>query len=119
MTPNPSAPMPREIKFHLDENVDPDIAESLRNNGIDVTVTNEVGLVSADDLVQLEYARNEERIIITHDTDFLRIASKTANHFVILFCKTEGYSIGKIVLHCISIHHQRVAEDMMGWVEYL
>ena len=111
--------MPTEIKFHLDENVDPDIAQSLRNNGIDVTVTNEVGLVSADDLVQLEFARKERRIIITHDTDFLRITAKTAEHSGILFCRTEGYSIGKIVLHCISIHHQRFAQDMVGRVEYL
>ena len=111
--------MPDEIKFHLDENVDTDIAGSLRNNGIDVTVTNEVGLVSASDLMQLEYARSEGRVIITHDTDFLRIASKTTEHFGIVFCKAEGCSIGKIVLHCISLHHQRVQEDMMGQVEYL
>lgn len=111
--------MPTEIKFHLDENVDPDIAASLRTNGIDVTITNEVGLVSVDDLVQLAFARKEGRIIITHDTDFLRIAAKTSEHSGVLFCKTEGYSIRKIVLHCISIHHQRVAKDMIGWVEYL
>ena len=108
-----------EIKFHLDENVDTDIAEALRNNRIDVTVTNEVGLSGADDLVQLEYARREGRVIITHDTDFLRIAAKTADHHGILFCKAEGYSIGKIVLHCVSLHHQRFAEDMVGIVEYL
>jgi predicted nuclease of predicted toxin-antitoxin system len=111
--------MSNELKFHLDENVDTDIAEALRNNGIDVTVTNEVGLVSASDLVQLEYARNEKRVIITHDIDFLRIASKTSNHFGIVFCKTGGYSIGKIVLHCISMHHRCVPDDMIGLVEYL
>jgi len=111
--------MPTEIKFHLDENVDSDIAASIRNNGIDMTVTNEVGLVSADDLVQLEFARKEGRIIITHDTGFLRIAATTSEHSGALFCKSEGYSIGKIVLHCISIHHQHVAKDIMGRVEYL
>lgn len=107
------------MKFHLDENVDPDIAEALSNNGIDASVTNNVGLRSATDPVQLAFARTERRVLITHDTDFLRLAAKTHDHYGILFCKTEGYSIGKIVLHCISLHRQRNEEDMIGRVEYL
>ncbi len=108
-----------EIRFHLDENVDPDIAEALRNHGIDTTVTNAVGLRSASDLVQLDYARTASRVIITHDTDFLRLAKTVHDHAGIVFCRSDGYSIGKIVLHCISLHRQRTAMDMVGWVEYL
>ncbi len=65
--------MPGEIKFHLDENVDLDIADGLRIHGIDVTVTKEVNLRGASDPTQFDYAQSTGRVLITHDTDFLRI----------------------------------------------
>src|SRR6266498_1811198 len=67
--------MPRTIRFHLDENVDPRIAAGLRLHGIDVTTTSEAGLLAASDLEQLDYIVREGRVIITQDTDFLRLAS--------------------------------------------
>jgi len=111
--------MPSEIKFHLDENVDPDIADGLRTHGIDVTVTKKVKLRGASDPTQFDYAQRTSRTLITHDTDFLRIASKTSEHCGIVFVKSEGYSIGKVVLQCISMYHQFSPEDIIGRVQYL
>jgi predicted nuclease of predicted toxin-antitoxin system len=111
--------MPGEVTFHLDENVDPDIADGLRTHGIDTTTTNEVSLLGASDPTQFDYAQRTGRVLVTHDTDFLRIAAMTAEHCGIVFAKQEGYSIGKIVLDCISLYHQFSAEDMKGRVEYL
>jgi predicted nuclease of predicted toxin-antitoxin system len=111
--------MPGEITFHLDENVDPDIAEGLRTHGIDATVTKEENLRGASDPTQFDYAQRSERVLITHDSDFLRIAAKTTEHCGIVFAKSEGYSIGKIVMGCISLYHQFSAEDMRSRVEYL
>jgi predicted nuclease of predicted toxin-antitoxin system len=111
--------MPGEAQFHLDENVDPDIAEALRDQGIDVTTTNEMKLRGARDETQFDYAQRTRRVLITHDTDFLRIASKTFEHSGIVFVKFGSYTIGKIVLDCISLYHQFMAEDMRNRVEYL
>jgi hypothetical protein len=47
------------IRFHLDEHMDPDIAAALRRHGIDVTTTVEVGLRSANDDSQFEYAESQ------------------------------------------------------------
>ncbi len=47
--------MSERIRFHLDENVDPAIALSLRRYGIDVTTTNEVDLRGETDEVQLKF----------------------------------------------------------------
>ena len=41
--------MAERIRFHLDENVDPDIARSLLRYGIDVSTTVDVGLRTQDD----------------------------------------------------------------------
>lgn len=58
--------------FHLDENVDHAIARALRQRGIDVTTSTEIGLIGADDLLQLDFARKSSRVIVTQDADFLR-----------------------------------------------
>lgn len=47
--------MSERIRFHLDENVDPIIALGLRRYGIDVTTTNDVGLRTQSDEVQLGF----------------------------------------------------------------
>jgi predicted nuclease of predicted toxin-antitoxin system len=58
------------IQFHLDENVDPDIALALRRHGIDVTTSREMNLLGQPDEVQLAFACEQGRVIVTHDTDF-------------------------------------------------
>ena len=51
--------MPERVRFHLDEQVDPDVARALRRYGIDVTTTIEAGLRTHSDLAQLEFATRE------------------------------------------------------------
>jgi predicted nuclease of predicted toxin-antitoxin system len=70
----------RAIRFHLDENCDPRIAVGLRLHGIDVTTTSEAGLHGAPDERQLGYAAAEARVILTHETDFLRLDAAGAAH---------------------------------------
>ncbi len=50
--------MPDRIRFHLDENVDPDIASALRRAGIDVTTSQEANLLAESDTVQLDACQN-------------------------------------------------------------
>jgi uncharacterized protein with PIN domain len=68
--------MADRIRFHLDEHVDPAIATALRRAGIDATTTNEAGLRTQDDVAHLRFARDEGRVIVTRDQDFLRLASE-------------------------------------------
>jgi predicted nuclease of predicted toxin-antitoxin system len=57
--------MADRIRFHLDEHVDPAIANALRRAGIDVTTTIEAGLRTKGDEEHLRFARNEGRVIVT------------------------------------------------------
>src|SRR5262249_34823151 len=72
--------MPRTIRFHLDENCSRAIAEGLRREGIDVTMTPEVGLLGASDEDQLAYGLSEGRILFTHDRDLLRLHAAGTSH---------------------------------------
>jgi predicted nuclease of predicted toxin-antitoxin system len=53
------------IKFHLDENANPSIADGLRRRGIDVTTTLEAGLIAKSDEQQLSFAHSQQRVIFT------------------------------------------------------
>ena len=79
--------MKDKIRFHLDEQVDPEIASQLRRRGIEVTTTVELGLRTSSDESQLDFIRQQKRIIFTHDQDFLIIASRTSTHPGIVYCK--------------------------------
>ncbi len=89
--------MTRAIRFHLDENCDPRIAAGLSHHGIDVTTTPEAGLLHAPDEHHLAYAIAQNRVIITQDPDFLRIAASGQKHAGIVFYASQSRTIGQVV----------------------
>ena len=62
------------MKFYLDEDLSPRIAENLRKRGIDALSAHDVGNVQLSDREQLAYAAREGRCLV----------SRTARHFVVL-----------------------------------
>ena len=107
------------MRFHLDEHVDPAIAHGLRMRGIDVTTTRDANLLSAPDESHLEFALREERVIFTHDSDFLRFASAGIVHFGVAYCARNNRSIGYMVRHLCLMHDCLDINAMRGRVEYL
>jgi predicted nuclease of predicted toxin-antitoxin system len=89
--------MPRTIRFHLDEHVDPAIAEGLRRHGIDVTTTPDAGLVHATDEDHITFGMAQRRVIFTQDQDFLRIHAAGIPHVGIAFCRQQTRTIGQII----------------------
>ena len=104
---------------NLDENVDPDVALALRRQGIDVTTTYEMGLLGQPDEVQLAFVCEQGRVIVTHDTDFLRLASQSADHWGVAFCKKNARSLGEIIRSLVLISEVLSPDEMRGWIEYL
>lgn len=111
--------MSHSIRFHLDENVNPVIALALRRYGIDVTTTVEANLRSSSDERQLAYALQENRVIVTHDDDFLRLTAVTINHPGIAYCHKEARTIGEIISALRLIYEVLTPDEIQGRVEYL
>lgn len=111
--------MADRVRFHLDEHVDPAIAQALRRHGVDVTTTPEVGLRTRGDEDHLEFAKASRRVIVTHDADFLRLASQTADHWGIAYCHRTARSVGEIIRGLILVYEALTAEQMKGQVEFL
>jgi len=61
------------MRFLLDENVSYRICPHLKAAGHDVVHVAEIGLTSTDDQVILDRARDEDRILISCDHDFVQI----------------------------------------------
>ncbi len=107
------------LRFHLDENVNVRIADGMRLQGLDVTTTQEAGLLSTGDHIQFRYAQESGRVLVTQDADFLRIASKQFDHFGILFFNHRKCSLGDVILSGVTLNSRVPAENMMGRIEFV
>lgn len=75
------------MKFLLDQNRSPRLAELLRNAGHDAVHTSELGLEQAEDDDVLDAAREQGSVVVSGDTDFgaLLALSGETSPSVILF----------------------------------
>lgn len=108
-----------QIQFHLDEHIDSAIADGLRRRGIDVTTSAEAGLLEAEDDDHLAFARQEKRVIVTHDQDFLRKHQQGVTHAGIVYCHLRSRSVGEILRSLVLIWEILTPQEMEDHVEYL
>jgi predicted nuclease of predicted toxin-antitoxin system len=108
-----------KIRFHLDEHIDPNIARGLRRYGIDVTTTLDAGLRTQSDELHLVFIREDQRVIVTHDDDFLIMASDITDYPGIVYCAPNSRSVGEIIRSLILIYEVYSPEEMSGRIEYI
>src|SRR5205085_10353175 len=106
------------IKFYTDEHVPNAVARGLRARGVDVRTTAEAGMLGASDEDQLEWAKNEGRVMFSQDRDFLRLAVTVADHTGVVYA-SRPTPIGTIISGLMLIHGVLDAAEMVGRVEYI
>ena len=107
------------IRFHLDENVPSVIATGLRHRGVNVTTTPQSGLLGAGDEKQLAFAHSDSRVLVTCDTDFLRLHDRGVPHAGIVYSPRGKRSIGELIHGLIMLAECLRPEEMQNHVEYL
>jgi predicted nuclease of predicted toxin-antitoxin system len=65
---------PFDLSLFADENIPQDLISRLRDQGKDVRSVHQEGLVGATDIAILEHARSQNRVLLTHDSDFGQLA---------------------------------------------
>jgi predicted nuclease of predicted toxin-antitoxin system len=111
--------MPRTIRFHLDENCHPAVADGLRRRGVDVTTTPETGLLRATDEQQAAHSFREGRVLFTQDRDFLRLHASGVPHAGIAYCEKDKKSIGALIQGLVLIWEVLEPQEMVNRVEFL
>jgi hypothetical protein len=111
--------MTERIRFHLDENVSNAISMGLRRREIDVTTTSEVGLISASDEEQLAFALAQNRVLVTHDDDFVVLHRRGKAHAGIAYCSPGKRSIGQQIKTLVLIWEVITPDEMKGHIEFM
>ncbi len=87
------------IRFYMDVHVPAAITSALRRRGIDVLTSQEDGTREASDDELLSRAASLNRVLVSQDTDLLRIAHQwqsTGRPFPgVIFAHQQGMSIGQ------------------------
>lgn len=111
--------MEAAINLYLDENLSPRIAEQLRLRGIDAVCVHDLALLGDEDNNHLQRATQMKRVLVTTDTDFLRITAEGAEHAGIVFGAQEDHSLGDWVKILELLCFVYTAEEMKNHVEYV
>ena len=109
------------LPAYADENVKSAIVDGLRRNGMNVVTAQERGQRQTDDEVLLETATAEGRLLLTNDTDFLRIHTEWmkagTTHSGIVYW-AQDFPIGEAIRRVIA-HASQQPEVTSNVVRFL
>lgn len=111
------------LLFYFDHDARSAIADGLRNRGVDVLTASEDGRLKADDENLLPRATELDRVLVTHDTRFHRIAKRwrgAGRDFSgILFATQNQSESGELIEYLMSIAHALTSADMLNRLEFV
>ena len=100
------------MRFLLDEDLTPSIAEIARGLGLDAVSVHEIGRRGFEDEEQLRFAASQQRILVTRNRDdFLRLMA--------LFFQTGEFHPGLLIVPYSLPNHrpERIAHALKRWRE--
>ena len=110
------------IRLYLDEDVSVIVGEMIRARGFDVTTTRDVGNLGVSDSFQLEFATENELVLLTHNrVDFEKLAveyfDRERNHSGIIIATRRLPR--DITLKILTIFNTAEATEMVNQIRYI
>jgi len=92
-----------ELGWVADENIHHEVVEGLRRQGADVLDVKESGWIGASDLDILRWAVAESRVVLTHDSDFGRLAITAAEAIIGIVYLRPGHILPGFTLETLKV----------------
>lgn len=108
-----------QIRFYLDENVPTAVEVQLKRVEIDVVSARSLATLSDEDKSHLQRATEMQRVLCTHDTDFIELAKQFSDHHGIVWASHHQATVGGWVKALRQLHSESTAEAMGGQVRYI
>ncbi len=89
----------------------------LTRRGVDVLSCVDNGQSEADDGELFAYANENQRVMVTHDSDFLILHGEGVEHAGIVYFN-RPMSIGEMIRSLLLIYEVMEAEEMFNHVEF-
>ncbi len=93
---------PFDFTLLADENIHPDVVKFLREQGRNLCSVTEEGLAGQDDLTILRRAHKENRVILTHDSDFGTLAMLQGEPVIGIVYLRPGHIRGEFTIQIIK-----------------
>jgi len=108
------------MKIYADENIESAVIDGLRRRKIAVLAAVELGYRGKSDEFHLAKAGELEAVILTHDVDFLMMASiPGTKHRGIIFAHAKNVSTGDCIRGVELITTVLTDRDMTNHIEFL
>jgi predicted nuclease of predicted toxin-antitoxin system len=69
-----------KIEYYMDVHVPMAVTQGLGRRGVDVLTVQDAERIGADDSAQLQYATDNQRVLVSQDTDFLVLHQDGSPH---------------------------------------
>lgn len=113
------------LLFAADENFNNDIVRGLlrRKPDLDIVRIQDIGLSGADDPAVLEWAAQQNRVLLTHDvttiTKYAYDRSRAGKHMPGVFEVSRSASIGEVIEDILWLAGCSLDDEWEGQVRYL
>ena len=108
------------MKIYTDENIERSIVDGLRRRNIEIASAMELGYLNKSDEFHIKKASELNAVILTHDTDFLRMASNpNVKHIGVIFSHSKNISIGQCIRGVELIVNVLTDKEMENHIEFL
>lgn len=111
--------MAEPVQFYFDQHIDAAVARGLRQRGIDVLTAQDAGRCGLPDPDQLQFARMENRVVVTFDSDYLALHAAGTSHAGIAWSPATKNSAGQMIHALLLVHGILDRDAMCNHVEYL
>ncbi len=93
----------KQFLFLTDENIHPDVISYLRNLNYNIKDVKETGLMGKPDSYLLNIAFAENRVVLTHDSDFGKLVFLHSSEFIGIIYLRPGHFQAKETISTLDV----------------